>query len=154
MTTVAEGMGGPTVDLINSNKMDDYTFVHQPFTLDSNDAVLRCATGLGPSGADFNPALGGWYFNGSKILYGSNCDDNVVIEARGAPVRRFPGVINLYVCGGTLSTTEEGVYSCTVMNSARVLQTRRIGLYLMGRSESLDMYPVTSLLTIFTQLVQ
>ena len=75
---------------------------------------------------------------------------------RGASGRRYPGVINLYLCG-TFTTTEEGVYSCIMMNSSMMEQTMRVGVYFSGRSESLDMYPITSLLPIFhlsTQLLQ
>jgi len=79
-----------------------------------------------------------------------------VFEVRGANTARYPGVINLYLCE-TLTITEEGVYSCIMMNSSMMNQTMRVGVYLSGRSKSFDMYPITSLLTIFhlsTQLLQ
>jgi len=63
-----------------------------------------------------------------------------VFETRGANGRRYPGVINLHLCG-TFTTTEEGVYSCTMMNSSMMEQTMRVGVYFSGRSESIDMYP-------------
>ena len=156
VTRITENSGGPPDDLFSSSKIGDYSFIRQPFTFDSNNAMLRCSTGLGPAGDRLNPTLGGWYFNGTQIFYGSNCVNNEVIEARGAPVVRFPGVINLYPCG-TFTTTEEGVYECRMMNSSMLNQTMRVGVYFSGRSESLDMYPITSLLTIFhlsTQLLQ
>ena len=152
MTTVA-ATGGPSVDLVDSNKVTNY--ITQPFVLDENKAILRCASGLGPSGNDLNTALGGWYFNGAKIPVGASCS-GPVFEVRAAPVGRFPGVLNLYLCG-TFTTTVEGVYSCIMMNSSMMEQTMRMGVYFSGRSESLDMYPITSLLTIFhlsTQLLQ
>jgi len=92
------------------------------------------------------------------ISVGQPCGS--VFQVRSANYRNFPGVINLYPCGSVgrpLSPEEEGVYSCMIMNSSMMVQTTRVGLYLSGRSESLDMYLITSLLTIFhlsTQLLQ
>ena len=142
-------------DLVSSNQITDYSFVTQPFTLDPFTAMLRCASGLGPSDSDNNAVLGGWYFTGAQVPIGTNCG-GPVFEVRGANGRNYPGVINLYLCG-TFTTTEEGVYSCTMMNSSMMNQTMRVGLYFSGRSESLDMYPITSFVTILhlsTQLLQ
>ena len=38
------------------------------------------------------------------------------------------------------SADDEGVYTCTMMNSAMMDQLVRFGIYLNGRSESLDLY--------------
>jgi len=133
-----------STDLVGSNQIADYSFVTQPFTLDVFEAFLRCATGLGPSGSDINIVLGGWYFNGIQIPVGSGCT-GFVLEVRTANSRNYPGVINLYLCG-TFTTTEEGVYSCIMMNSSMMNQTMRVGVYFSERSKSLDMYPITSLL--------
>ena len=152
------GASNISTDLVSSNQITDYSFVTQPFTFDPFNATLRCASGLGPSGSDSNTVLGGWYFNGIPVHIRVNvllCN-NVVLEVRGANGRRYPGVNNLYLCG-TFTTTEEGVYSCIMMNSSMMNQTMRVGVYFSGRSESLDVYPITSLLTIFylsTQLLQ
>ena len=144
-----------STDLVRSNQITDYSFVTQPFTLDPPLAIFRCATGLGPSGSDRNAVLGGWYFNDAQIPFRAGCS-GPVFEARGADNNVYPGVINLYLCG-TFTTTEEGVYSCIMMNSSMMEQTMREGVYFSGRSESLDIYPITSFLTIFhlsTQLLQ
>ena len=111
---------------------------------DSSGVLLRCASGLGPTGSNMN--LGGWKFDQSAVSTGDHCLSQ--FQNRGANSRLYPGVINLYPCGA-LSPNEEGVYSCMMMNSSMMVQTTRVGLYLSGRSESLDMYPITSLLTIF-----
>ena len=142
-------------DLDSSNQITDYSFIIQPFTLGSDYSILRCISGLGPSVGDNNAVLGGWYFNGSEIPVRTNCT-GPVFEVRGANGRRYSGVINLYLCG-TFTTTEEGIYSCNMVNSSMMNQTMRVGVYFSGRSESFDMYPITSLLTIFhlsTQLLQ
>jgi len=153
--TAITGASDISTDLVSSNQITDYSFVTQPFTLDRFNVLLRCATGLGPSGMGGNVVLGRWYFNESEIPVGTNCS-GPVFEVRGANGRNYPGVINLYLCG-TFTTTEEGVYSCIMMNSSMMNQIMRVGVYFNGRSESLDMYPITSLLTIFhlsTQLLQ
>ena len=148
------GASDISTDLVSSNQITDYSFVTQPFTIDPSLAIFRCATGLGPSDYDSNIDLGGWYFNGVQLftptIYHDYCS-GPVFEMRGANGRRYPGVVNFYLCG-TFTTTEEGVYSCIMMNSSMMYQTMRVGLYFTGRSESLDMYPITSLLNIFISL--
>ena len=119
--------------LVSRNQITDYSFVTQPFKLDRSKGILRCATGLGPSGDDRNNVLGGWFFNGRRITLSEGCQGPVV-EQRAAGGKRYPGVINLYLCG-TFTTTEEGVYSCIMMNSSMMNQTIRVGVYLSGRSE-------------------
>ena len=153
---VVSNIGGSAEnDLVAANQLDDYSvFTNNDFVPDPYEPFIRCASGLGP-GSDVNTILGGWHFNGAQIPVRISCG-SPVIEVRGANTRIYPGVINLYLCG-TFSPGEEGVYSCMMMNSSMMVQTTRVGLYLSGRSESLDMYPITSLLTIFhlsTQLLQ
>ena len=138
---------GPAADLVSSNQVSDYSFIRQPFLLGVDYSFLRCASGLGPSGSNQNTILGGWYFGGIGISVGSVCTGSV-LQVRTANPVNYPGVINLYLCGTFTTTTEEGVYSCIMMNSAMMNQTMRVGVYLSGRSESLDMYPIISLLTI------
>ena len=147
------GASDISTDLVSSNQITDYSFVTQPFTLDPFNVTLRCATGLGPSTNKSNTALGGWYLNGNPILIpgGNPICGYGVLEVRGANGRRYPGVNNLYLCR-TFTTTEEGVYSCIMMNSSMMEQTMRVGVYFIGRSESLDMYPITSLLSSFISL--
>ena len=158
------GASNISTDLVSSNQITDYSFVTQPFTLDPFNSILRCVSGLGSSGSDSNTDLGGWYFNGIQLFEppgGGACEqieysDGEVFLVRGASGRNYPGVINLYLCG-TFTTTEEGVYSCIMMNSSMMNQTMRVGVYLSGRSESHNIYLITSLLTIFhfpTQLFQ
>jgi len=145
-------------DLVSNNQITDYSFVTQPFTLDSFNVIFRCASGLGPSGGGQNTVLGGWYFNGNQLQMptGTPVCNFFLFEVRGAGGRNYPGVINLYLCGA-FTTDEEGIYECRMLNSSMMNQTIRVGAYLFGRSKSLDMYPITSLLTIFhlsTQLLQ
>jgi len=152
----------PDTDAIIANQLTDYQFITAPLQVDTNRVVLRCASGLGPPSTSNNLVLGGWYYGRSKIFAGSSFAGgfsslfNSVFVVRSSYTRRFPGIINLYAYG-SLSADEEGVYSCVIMNSSMMNQTTRVGLYLSGRSESLYMYSITSLLTIFhlcTQLLQ
>jgi len=132
----------PNTDAIVANQLTDYEFIIGPLQTDITGVVLRCASGLGPTGSDNNLVLGGWYFGGTQIPIGAllcNGMTSTEFEVRSANRRNFPGIINLYLCG-PLSADEEGVYSCMMMNSSMMVQTTRVGLYLSGRSESVDMY--------------
>jgi len=148
------GASDVRTDLVSTNQIADYSFVTKWFT-DKHNVILRCATGLGPSGAKGNTVLGEWYFNGNKIPLGCgiySCWRSVtVFEVRGAQIMKYPGVINLYLCG-KFTTNEEGVYSCIMKNSSTMNQTMRAGLYFSGRSESFDMYLIVNHLS--TQLLQ
>ena len=124
-----------TADFVSSNQMVDYSFVIEPFKLDTHKAILRCASGLGPSGKDQNTVLGGWYFNGVQIPVRQGCN-GPVFEVRQASPKSYPGVINLYLCNMNMFTTsEEGVYSCIMKNSSMMNETTRVGVYLRSRSK-------------------
>jgi len=147
-----------STDLVDSNQITDYSHVTHPLTRDTFNVILRCASGLGPSAMDSNTVLGRWFLNGNPLLIpsGNPVCGYGVLEVRSANAKSYPGVINLYLCH-TFNTTEEGIYECRMMNSSMVEQTMRVGVYFSGRSESLDRYPITSLLAIFylfTQLLQ
>jgi len=146
------GASNIATDLVANNLFIDNSYITQPFTLASDKSILRCISGLGPTGSyidDFgdiipygNTVLGGWYFNEIRLFVpggGSGCQFGHVFEVRGANGRNYPGVINLYLCR-TFTTNEEGVYSCIMLNSSMMNQTMRVGVYFSGRSESLDMY--------------
>ncbi|XP_065904647.1 hemicentin-1-like isoform X2 [Dysidea avara] len=142
------GASDVTTDLVSSNQITDYSFVTQPFKLDQHNVILRCATGLGPSGKNANTGLGGWYFNGIQISLPTkyHCH-NSVLEVRGANGRNYPGMINLYLCG-TFTTIEEGVYSCIMMNSSMMNQTMRVGVYCSGRTAPMIDTPSSSTVTV------
>ena len=149
----------PGTDAITDNQLVDYSYLTEDsFTLDNAGVVLRCASGLGP-GNSSSLTLGGWYFDGNQIASTTGCSPSSVFDQRSANGRLYPGIINLYPCDtdDPLSPNEEGVYSFMIMDSSMMVQTARVGLYLSGRSESVEMYSITSLLTIFyicTQLLQ
>ena len=131
-TTTVTTQSFPETDLVSGNQLFDYSFITTPFTLDEHGVLLRCATGLG-SGSSSSIVLGGWHFNSAQIAVGQQCSESV-FEVRQANNRLYPGVINLYPCG-TLSASEEGVYSCIIMNSSMINQVTRVGVYLNGRSK-------------------
>ena len=106
--------------------------------------VARCLTGLGPGGNNNNSVLGGLHFNGNMLpTSGTSCSSDAFLVRLGPSVA---GVINMFQCGA-FSTTIEGIYTCTMMNSSMMNQSVRFGVYFSGRSESLDlyniMYPIT-----------
>ena len=119
-----------------SNVLDDYTYILLDGSEQTGAILFHCSTGLGPTGSDTNDVIGDLYYN-NMLLPDGVC--NGFIQAEGAVnVTRFPGVYQASVCGnGTLNTSTEGVYTCTLTNSSMMDQSVRIGLYLSGRSESL-----------------
>ena len=132
----------PGTDVVAKNRLADYSYLTEDrFTFDNAGVVLRCASGLG-SGSSSSLTLGGWYFDGNQIATTTSCSPSSVFDQRAANGRLYPGIINLYPCDtdDPLSADEEGVYSCMMMNSSMMVQTTRVGLYLSGRSESVDMY--------------
>jgi len=136
-TTTELGSSNPLTDLFSDNQLDDYSYLTEDnFILDNSGVLLRCASGLGPTGGRGNAVLGGFYFRGMDIISrnASSCMTNSVFEVRSSASGKYPGVINLYPCG-PLSPDEEGVYSCMMVNSSMMVQITRVGLYLSGRSE-------------------
>ena len=126
--------------LILADVLTDYSYVTASGSPGSNGYLLaRCQTGLGPNGTGdgANSVLGGWYFNGTMITsdeQGPYASD--VIQAR--PGSTAAGVINMRQCRA-FTIAEEGIYTCTMMNSSMINQSVRLGVYFSGRSESLDL---------------
>ena len=120
--------------LISTNALTDYSYINAREVDPIVVRLARCLTGLGPSGND-NGVLGGLYFNGTMIpnSNGSPCSSDV-IQVR--PGDTITGVINIRQCE-VFSTTAEGIYTCTMINSAMMNQSVRFGIYFTGRSESL-----------------
>ena len=115
--------------------LTDYSYINAP----GNDVLIaRCLTGLGPSGGD-NGVLGGWYFDGTMIPNSGEqgpCGTNV-IQVR--PARLTAGISNIRQCG-TFTTSAEGIYTCTMMNSTMMDESVRLGVYFSGRCKLLDLY--------------
>ena len=118
----------------------DYSYINAP-----GDGVLiaRCLTGLGPNGtsAGANGVLGGWYFDDTMIPNSgeqASCPTGTnVIQVR--PGRLNAGISNIRQCG-TFTTSAEGIYTCTMMNSSMMDESVRLGVYFSGRCKLLDLY--------------
>ena len=135
---IAMGQGDGTNLVQASNVLDDYTYIILDGNEVNNQILFRCSTGLGPTGNDNNDVIGDLYYNNKPLPHGV-C--NGFVQAEGAvDVQRFPGTYNARVCDdiGRVYNSTEGVYTCTLTNSSMMDQSVRIGLYLSGRSESLD----------------
>ena len=122
----------------------DYSYVYASGFPDSGVLLARCVTGLGPTGTsnNANSDLGGWYFNGTMIPnsdVNQGCGSAAVGAIQARPGLNTAGVINLRQCD-PFTIALEGIYTCTMMNSAGMNQSVRLGIYLNGRSESLDLY--------------
>ena len=150
MTTSGQAHRSPETDAVSANQLGDYSYITAPLKnqTDKNGVVLRCATGLGPASGEKSTDLGDWYFGGAMVPVTQICVSESKFEVRQAHLMNFPGILNLYPCGN-LTHDEEGIYSCKIKNSSMMNQTTRVGLYLSGRSESLDIYPIILLLIIF-----
>ena len=131
--TIAGGMGdGSNVPRTN-NVLDDYTYILLDGSEANNAILFRCSTGLGPDGADSNDVIGDMYHN-NVLLTDQMCNTFVNPQGVGNTFR-LPGVYQARVCG-TLTTSSEGVYTCTLTNSSMMDQSVSIGAYLSTRSES------------------
>ena len=121
-------------EIASGNLLNDYSYITADTTAGS--VIARCVTGLGPNDVDDNNALGGFYLGGNRIPNGECASSTRAIQPNGAPINEYVGVINLYQCG-PLSSTQEGVYTCTMMSSSMMNESMRLGVFLNGRSKSL-----------------
>lgn len=129
-------MGDGSDNVQASNILDDYSVISLNATEQINKLLFRCVSGLGPSEDNTNDVIGNISFkNESLIGSRSNCK---FVRATGAScIADFPGVYNARVCDNfTFTTSMEGVYTCTLMNSSMLYQSMRVGLYFRGRSKS------------------
>ena len=110
-----------------ADALTDYSYVN---SATAGFQLARCLTGLGPSGND-NGVLGGLYFNGNVIPNRDSCDSNSIQPRPGSGTA---GIISIDQCIG-FTTDNEGVYTCTMMNSAMINQSVRFGIKTHG-SES------------------
>ena len=117
--------------------LTDYSYITTSGS--SRMLLARCLTGLGPNEARVlaNEVLGGWYFKGTKISNGPQCTQAGAI-IQPIPGASVAGLISIYQCQ-QFTTATEGVYTCTISNSSMMDQSVRLGIYLNGRSESLDL---------------
>ena len=141
----ADGTVSSTAPIF-ANALTDYSYINARDGDPNGAFVARCITGLGPTSASSgaNGALGGLYFNGTMIPNsgeGASCSSDI-IQVR--PGGSLAGITNIYQCEA-FSTSVEGIYTCTMMNSSMMDQSVRFGIYHNGRSESLDLYnyPIT-----------
>ena len=138
-----------------ANSIGDYSYVNARDGDPDGAFLARCLTGLGPTSTSngANGALGGLYFNGNMIPNSgeqASCSSDVIQVRPGATLA---GVTNIHQCEA-FSTSVEGIYTCTMMNSSMMEQSIRFHIYLNGRSESI--YISHHLITIHfsTQLLQ
>ena len=128
--------------------LTDYSYITASDSPGNGAVLARCATGLGPTGTsdDANGDLGGWYFiNGTMIpnsAVNQGCGSPAVGAIQARPGVGTAGVSNLRQCD-PFTIALEGIYTCTMMNSSMMNESVRLGIYLNGRSESLDLHLIT-----------
>ena len=123
--------------ITSANAINEYSYVYA-----TNDSIMatgiqiaHCITGLGPGVDEDNSALGGLYFNGSRLPFGQ-CDDSSSIVLPRVGGLNNSGVIDVIQCR-EFSAAAEGIYTCVMMNSSLINETFRFGVYFTGRSKSL-----------------
>jgi len=147
-------MGDGTNLVRASNVIDDYSYILLNHTEQiSNKVLFRCVTGLKPVGNVTNDMIGDIYYNGTLLTKGV-CNEFVQSEGAADP-NRFPGVYQARVCSNfSLTTSTEGVYTCTLRNSSSSMMDKsvRIGVYFNGRSMYVSYFMMTDhlLLNFFT----
>ena len=129
-------------NLNSANELTDYSYINARDGNPSGALLARCLTGLGPTSTSngANGALGGLYFNGNMIPNSGEqgpCGPDVIQVRPGGSIS---GVTNFYQCQ-TFTTDNEGVYTCTMMNSSMIEESVRFGIYLSTRGESLNYIP-------------
>ena len=136
VTRTESSVGGNTIT--SARALSDYSYVN---VKDSNVyqgiQIARCVTGLGPSDSENNSALGGVYFNGSRLTFETCGGSSRLVHPRAAGLSN-PGVINIIQCRTLFTTDVEGIYTCTMSNSSMMEQSIRFGVYFNARSESID----------------
>ena len=122
--TVELGDGSITA----SNILNDYSFIYLT-EMNLRRFLFRCSSGLS---SNSNDNIGNVYFN-DMLLTTGNC--NGFVEPRGAKIKS-PGVFNVHLCESKkLTTSTEGIYTCTLKNSSMMNQSVNVGVYLQGRSK-------------------
>ena len=128
-------------NLNSANELTDYSYINPRSGTGSGNLLARCLTGLGPTSTSMgaNGLLGGLYFEGTMIPNSgefASCSSDVIQVRPGSGIA---GVTNFHQCD-TFTTNNEGVYTCTMMNSLMMDESVRFGIYFIGRSESLNFY--------------
>ena len=130
--------------------LTDYSYINARDGYSNGATLGRCVTGLGPRYRDNSALLGGLYFGGSKIPNRAGCS-SAAVQPRPDNIYNNVGVISILQCG-YFSTVEEGIYTCTMMNSSFKSQLVRFGIYFNGRSEYL--FNISHHITIFCLSIQ
>ena len=132
------GIAVTHTSLTLADALIDYSYVNARSGDPNGVFVARCLTGMGPTSTSnvANGELGGWFFKGTKISINTACFSTIIQPVPGSS---GAGVINLYQCG-SFTTDNEGVYTCTTMNSAMMNESIKLGIYFNRRSELLNLY--------------
>ena len=128
------GVIGNDNAIVSANAISDYSYINARDGI-YGVQIARCVTGLGPSNGNDNDDIGSFSFNGTSIPFDMCSTNTPIVQPRGAGnLDTSVGVFNIGQCRA-LTTTAEGIYTCTMINSSMVEQSVRFGVYFTGRSE-------------------
>ena len=131
----------PDNSIISVNAIGDYSYINAKDSAPYNVQIARCVTGLGPRDPNDNSDIGEVSFNRSSIPFAA-CTDGGSATVQPRPATNLVtnvGVINIVQCRA-FTTTVEGIYTCTMINSSMVEQSVRFGVYFTRRSKSLYLF--------------
>ena len=122
-------MGDGGNEVYSGYVLDNYSVIYynndDTYEPDCNrrKTIFSCVSGIGSS------EIGNLYFN-NVVLPNDESNGFLIARTYNNPV------LSVTLCG-TLNTSTEGVYTCTLRNSSMMNQSMSVGIYLSGRSKSL-----------------
>ena len=122
--------------IISANAIGDYSYINSRNDSYLYHYVARFVTGLGANPGDSIASSSECYFNGALLPIVA-CYDPTSLPVQPRVQLSKAGVLNILKCR-SFTTDWEGIYTCTLMNSAMMNHTVRFGVYFDIRSELVD----------------
>ena len=122
--------------IVSANAIDEYSYVYARSDYYLTYWLARVVTGLGANPGDSIASSSECYFNGTLIAF-VGCNDPTSLPVQPRVQFSQAGVLNIVQCK-TFTTDWEGIYTCTLRDSAMMDLSARFGVYFDIRSELLD----------------
>ena len=122
--------------IVSANAIGDYSYVNSRNDSYLYHYVARFVTGLGANPGDSIASSSECYFNGTLLPIVA-CYDPTSLPVQPRVQLSKAGVLNILKCR-SFTADWEGIYTCTLMDSAMMNHTVRFGVYFDIRSELVD----------------